>query len=102
MNTSYTFKVENLERESDGFVHTAVYTYTGVSTTGIGSASSVMTHSLAGICTFSRPDTLVPYTDLTESQLIGWIQTGIGSSAIESLQEDLNRYIDPNIGGTPW
>ena len=98
MNTSYTFKVENLERESDGFVHTAVYTYTGVSTTG----TSMKTHSLAGICTFSRPDSLVPYTDLTESQIIGWIQTGIGSSAIESLQEDLNRYIDPNIGGTPW
>ena len=98
MNTSYTFKVENLERESDGFVHTAVYTYTGVSTTG----SSMMTHSLAGICTFSRPDSLVPYTDLTESQLIGWIQTVIGSTGIESLQQDLNRYIDPNIGGTPW
>ena len=98
MNTSYTFKVGNLIRESDGYVHTAYYTYTGVSTTG----TSVKTHSLAGICTFSRPDSLVPYTDLTESQLIGWIQTGIGSSAIESLQEDLNRYIDPNIGGTPW
>ena len=98
MNTSYTFRIDNLERESDGFVHTAFYTYTGVSTTG----TSVKTHSLAGICTFSRPDSLVPYTDLTESQLIGWIQTGIGSSAIESLQEDLNRYIDPNIGGTPW
>ena len=34
MNTSYTFKVENLVRESDGYVHTAYYTYTGVSTTG--------------------------------------------------------------------
>lgn len=98
MNTSYTFKVDNLIRESDGYVNTAYYTYTGVSTTG----ASVKTYSTTGICTFSRPDSLVPYTDLTESQLIGWIQTGIGSSAIESLQEDLNRYIDPNIGGTPW
>ena len=98
MNTSYTFKVENLERESDGFVHTAFYTYTGVSTTG----TSVKTHSLAGICTFSRPDSLVPYTDLTESQLIGWIQTGIGTTAIEALQTDINQFIDPNIGGTPW
>ena len=98
MNTSYTFKVENLERESDGFVHTAFYTYTGVSTTG----TSVKTHSLAGICTFSRPDSLVPYTDLTESQVIGWIQTGIGTTAIEALQTDINQFIDPNIGGTPW
>ena len=98
MNTSYTFKVENLLRESDGYVHTAYYTYTGVSTTG----ASVKTYSTTGICTFSRPDSLVPYTDLTESQVIGWIQTGIGTTAIEALQTDINQFIDPNIGGTPW
>ena len=98
MNTSYTFKVENLVRESDGYVHTAYYTYTGVSTTG----ASVKTHSTSGICTFSRPDSLVPYTDLTESQIIGWIQTGIGSTQISVMQSDLDQYIDPNIIGTPW
>ena len=98
MNTSYTFKVENLIRESDGYVHTAYYTYTGVSTTG----ASVKTHSLAGICTFSRPDSLVPYNDLTESQIIGWIQTGIGSTQISVMQSDLDQYIDSNIIGTPW
>ena len=98
MNTSYTFKVGILLRESDGYVHTAYYTYTGVSTTG----ASVKTYSTTGICTFSRPDSLVPYTDLTESQVIGWIQTGIGTTAIEALQTDINQFIDPNIGGTPW
>lgn len=98
MNTSYTFRIDNLERESDGYVHTASYTYTGVSTTG----TSVKEWSTAGICTFSRPDSLVPYTDLTESQVIGWIQTGIGTTAIEALQKDINQFIDPNIGGTPW
>ena len=98
MNTSYTFKVGNLIRESDGYVHTAYYTYTGVSTTG----SSVKTHILTGICTFSRPDSLVPYNDLTESQVIGWIQTGIGSTQISVMQSDLDQYIDPNIIGTPW
>ena len=98
MNTSYTFKVENLVRESDGYVNTAYYTYTGVSTTG----SSVKSHSLTGICTFSRPDSLVPYNDLTESQVFGWIQTGIGSTLISVMQSDLDQYIDPNIIGTPW
>ena len=98
MNTSYTFKVENLLRESDGYVHTAYYTYTGVSTTG----ASVKTYSTTGICTFSRPDSLVPYNDLTESQIIGWIQTGIGSTQISVMQSDLDQYIDPNIIGTPW
>ena len=93
MNTSYTFKVENLLRESDGYVHTAYYTYTGVSTTG----ASVKTYSTTGICTFSRPDSLVPYTDLTESQVIGWIQTGIGSTQISVMQSDLDQYMDPNI-----
>ena len=98
MNTSYTFKVGNLIRESDGYVHTAYYTYTGVSTTG----ASVKTYSTTGICTFSRPDSLDPYTDLTESQDIGWIQTGIGSTQISVMQSDLDQYIDPNIIGTPW
>ena len=98
MNTSYTFKVENLVRESDVYVNTAYSTYTGVSTTG----GSVKSHSLAGICTFSRPDSLVPYNDLTESQVIGWIQTGIGSTQISVMQSDLDQYIDPNNIGTPW
>lgn len=98
MNTSYTFKVDNLIRESDGYVNTAYYTYTGVSTVG----ASVKEWSTSGICTFSRPDSLVPYTDLTESQVIGWIQTGIGTTAIELLQADISQYIDPNVGGTPW
>ena len=98
MITSYTFKVGNLIRESDGYVHTAYYTYTGVSTTG----ASVKTYSTTGICTFSRPDSLVPYNDLTESQVIGWIQTGIGSTQISVMQSDLDQYIDPNIIGTPW
>ena len=98
MNTSYTFKVGNLIRESDGYVHTAYYTYTGVSTTG----ASVKTYSTTGICTLSRPYSLVPYNDLTESQVIGWIQTGIGSTQISVMQSDLDQYIDPNIIGTPW
>ena len=98
MNTSYTFKVGNLIRESDGYVHTAYYTYTGVSTTG----ASVKTYSTTGICTFSRHDSLVPYNDLTESQVIGLIQTGIGSTQISVMQSDLDQYIDPNIIGTPW
>ena len=51
MNTSYYFNVYNLEHESDGFVHTAEYSYAGISTTdGVERGWGVN-----GICTFSRP-----------------------------------------------
>ena len=95
---SYSFKVENLQRETDGYVHTANYVYTGVSTTG----SLTKEHSVTGIVTFTRPESLIPYNDLTESQVIGWIQTGIGSTEISVMQTELGKFIDPDIGGTPW
>ena len=56
---SYSFKIENLQREADGYVHTANYLYTGVSTTG-------KSHSVVGIVTFTRPESLVPYNDRNE------------------------------------
>ena len=95
---SYSFKVENLQRETDGYVHTANYVYTGVSTTG----SLTKEHSVTGIVTFTRPESLIPYNDLTESQVIGWIQTGIGSTEISVMQTELGKFIDPDIGGTSW
>ena len=95
---SYSLKVENLQRETDGYVHTANYVYTGISTTG----SLTKEHSVTGIVTFTRPESLIPYNDLTESQVIGWIQTGIGSTEISVMQTELGKFIDPDIGGTPW
>jgi hypothetical protein len=98
MNTSYYFNISNLERESDGFVHSAEYYYAGISTTDGVERS----YSVAGICTFTRPDTLVPYTDLTESQVSGWISTGVGTTSIAAMKTEIDKHIDPNIGGTPW
>ena len=57
---------------------------------------------MTGIVTFTRPESLIPYNDLTESQVIGWIQTGIGSTEISVMQTELGKFIDPDIGGTPW
>ena len=98
MNTSYYFSIYNLERESDGFVHSADYHYAGISTTdGLERG-----YSVAGICTFTRPDTLVPYKDLTQPQVAGWIATGIGTTSIAAMKIEIDKHIDPNIGGTPW
>ena len=98
MNTSYYFNIYNLEHESDGFVHTAEYAYVGISTT----SGVERNFSVAGICTFTRPDTLVPYKDLTEPQVAGWIATGIGTTSIATMKVEIDKHIDPNIGGFPW
>ena len=98
MNTSYYFFISNLEHESDGFVHTAEYSYAGISTTnGVERG-----YGVAGICTFTRPDTLVPYKDLTESQVAGWIETGLGTTSMATMKVEIDKHIDPNIGGVPW
>ena len=98
MNTSYYFFISNLEHEPDGFVHTAEYSYAGISTTnGVERG-----YGVAGICTFTRPDTLIPYKDLTESQVAGWIETGLGTTSMATMKVEIDKHIDPNIGGLPW
>ena len=77
----------------------------GVTTTsaGISTTDGVERgYGVAGICTFTRPETLVPYNDLTESQVAGWIATGIGTTSIATMKVEIDKHIDPNIGGTPW
>ena len=98
MNTSYYFTVHNLERESDGYVHKAEWSYGGISTTGTVERG----YGVAGVSTFARPSSLIPYADLTESQVIGWISTGVGTTSISNMKTEIDKHIDPNIGGTPW
>ena len=106
MNTSYYFTVHNLERESDGYVYKAEWSYGGISTSPTTSTLNKGTvergYGVAGVSTFARPSSLIPYADLTESQVIGWISTGIGTTSISDMKTEIDKHIDPNIGGTPW
>ena len=57
---------------------------------------------------FERPDTLIPYSDLQESQVIGWVKIALGGDEkVTSIQEALQNQIDEQraptkAAGVPW
>jgi hypothetical protein len=101
MATTFTWGINTLEREtSDGFVFTAHYT--------INAEDGTYSSGAYGSIGFERPDNLIPFDDLTEDQVIGWVKEAIGGSEkvteIEAaLQQQLDEKHTPTkASGTPW
>jgi hypothetical protein len=100
MATTFTWHIANLERETaDGFVMTAHYTVTAED----GTYSSGAYGSLG----FERPDKLIPYADLTEEMVIGWVQDAFGAEKVTeilaALQAQLDEQRHPSkASGMPW
>jgi hypothetical protein len=100
MATTFTWRIANLERETaDGFVMTAHYTVTAED----GTYSSGAYGSLG----FERPDKLIPFADLTEELVIGWVQDAFGAEKVTeilaALQAQLDEQHHPSkASGTPW
>ena len=101
MATTTTWDISQLERKTaDGYVFTAHYTVS--STDGTYNAGAY------GSVGFERPETLVPYADLTKEVVIGWVKEAIGGAdkvaEIEAaLQKQLDEQKAPSkASGTPW
>ena len=69
------------------------------------------TASIGGDSTFSQEgDTFTPYADLTESQVLGWVQDQLGENGIANYQANvdgqINSMINPPVTPTaeplPW
>jgi len=100
MATVFTWHIANLERETaDGFVMTAHYTVTAED----GTYSSGAYGSLG----FERPDKLIPYADLTEQMVIGWVQDAFGAEKVTEIEAALQAQLDEQrhpskASGMPW
>jgi hypothetical protein len=101
MATTFTWAVANLERETlDGFVFVAHYT--------IAANDGTYSSSAYGSIGFERPENLIPYADLTEELVIGWVKEALGGdekvAEIEAaLQEQLDQQHSPSkAAGVPW
>lgn len=106
--TTFVWKINTLEREaSDGFVFTAHYSVTAISDV-LDPEGNAYNSGAYGSVSLERPDTLVPFNDLTEDQVIGWVQTKLGGAdkvqEIESaLEARIQEQINPTtINGVPW
>jgi hypothetical protein len=101
MATTNTWKIAQLERETaDGYVYTAHYT--------VDANDGTYNAGAYGSVGLEKPETLVPFADLTEEVVVGWVKAAIGGddkvAEVEAaLQKQLDEQAAPTkASGTPW
>jgi hypothetical protein len=103
MATTTTWNIASLDRETaDGYVFTAHYT--------VNATDETYKAGAYGSIGFERPDTLVPFADLTEETVVGWVKAKLNEenedtvSNIEAaLQAQLDEQAAPTkASGLPW
>jgi hypothetical protein len=95
--TTFSWNIVNLERDTDdGYVFTAHYT--------INAEDGTYTASAYGSLGLERPETLVPFAQLTEAIVIGWVKGKLNAEEIEAtLQAQLDKKHAPTkAAGLPW
>ena len=99
--TTFTWAIANLERETeDGFVFTAHYT--------VSAADGTYSAGAYGSIGFERPENLVPFADLTEDLVVGWVKEALGGDEkVAEIETALQAQIDEQraptkASGTPW
>jgi hypothetical protein len=99
-STTFTWKIANLERETaDGFVMTAHYT--------ISAEDGTYSSGAYGSLGFERPDTLIPYNQLTEEQVVQWVKDAFGAEKVAEIEAALQSQLDEQraptkAAGVPW
>ena len=97
--TNYTWSIVDMDRlTSDNFVVTVHYNVTATDDTYTSS-----TYGTIGY-TQEPGETYVPYDQLTEAMVVGWVQTSLGQETVEaSLQSQIDLQKNPvQEAGVPW
>lgn len=97
-DTVFTWHIAQLERETaDGYVFTAHYT--------IDANDGTYKAGAYGSIGFERPEEdMIPFADLTEEIVIGWVKERLDVEQIEAaLQSQLDEQRHPSkASGLPW
>ncbi len=103
MATVYSWKIAQLERTTaDGMVQTCHYTVDAKD-----EAYSAGAYGSVGLES-ADPENMVPFADLTEAQIVSWVQEKLGGAEkvaeIEgALQAQLDEQRAPSkASGLPW
>jgi len=92
--------IANLERETaDGFVFTAHYT--------IDMNDGTYNAGAYGSIGFERPENLIPFSELTEEQVIGWVKEALGADKVAEIDQALLNQLEEQrhpskAAGVPW
>ena len=100
MSTTFTWNIANLEREtSDGYVYTAHYT--------VNAADGTYSAGAYGSLGLERGGALVPFADLTEATVVGWVKEKLTAEKVTEIEAALQAQLDEQrqptkAGGLPW
>ena len=97
--TTFNWQIVQMERlTSDGFVVMVHYNVSAVD--GDYQASTYGTTSY----TQTPGETHIPYADLTQDIVVGWVQEALGKDTVEaSLQSQIDAQKNPvQESGLPW
>ena len=94
-----TWAISQMQRKADdGFVIHVWYRVDDVD----GSYSSVAT----GECDYTQTeDNFIPYEDLTQDVVVGWVKESLGAGNVTSLEASLDAQIVAKkivVNGVPW
>ena len=95
------WEVNTLTRElADGYVKEVIYRVKGLD----GSEEKARA---TGSVELEKPETLIPYKDLTESTVLGWVKAKLGTdevARVEKWLEDEITLINTPVTeeGKPW
>jgi len=101
MTTTISWNIANLERKtSDGYVFTAHYTVDA----NDGTYSAGGAYGSIGL---ERPETLIPYSELTKELVVGWVKDKLGTEQVEAIEAALQAQLDEQhapskAAGVPW
>ena len=104
-----TWQINSLERElSSGYVSKAIFRVNG--------EDGTYKFRATGEVNLEKPSTLIPYADLTETQIIGWVKAKLNDQKDEAgntidqvanieaaVEKGVNEQKTPTTGtGKPW
>ena len=101
MAITKTWEINTLERElADGYVSKVIYRVKGID----GKEEKARA---TGEVELEKPETLIPYKDLTEDTVIGWVKTKLGTEQVTAIEKSLTDEIalintPVTATGKPW
>ena len=97
--TTFNWQVVDMNRlTSDGFVVTVHYNVSAIDDTYQASTYGTTSY------TQTPGETYIPYEDLTQAVVVGWVQEALGKDTVEaSLQGQIDALKNPvQESGLPW
>ena len=96
--TTFNWTITQMDRlTSDGFVVTVHY--------NVSAQDGEFTASTYGTIGYTQEsESFVPYDQLTEAMVVGWVQNSLGKETVEaSLQSQIEAQKNPvQASGLPW